>query len=191
MPHQKFDIARLERLNDPARLETQDPALLWRALGSPSPCTMVEIGAGTGLFAARFLEMSPGSVLYAVDIEPLMIEWMTANRPEVAEGRLRPVLGTETKVPLPDAVADLVFMLNLHHELADPPATYAEAHRVLRDGGQVLVVDWAPVESPGGPPFAMRVDAGTIARVLEDAGFTEVVTHPRLPYASLLTAVKP
>ena len=35
---------------------------------------IVEIGAGTGLFAARFARMAPGAIVYAVDLEPAMVE---------------------------------------------------------------------------------------------------------------------
>ncbi len=37
MPHEKFSVAHLERLNDPGRLETLPPAVMWEALGNPSP----------------------------------------------------------------------------------------------------------------------------------------------------------
>jgi SAM-dependent methyltransferase len=191
MAYEKFDIRKLERLNDPARFEQLDPAFMWAALGRPSPRTIVEIGAGTGMFAARFLSLAPGSVLHAVDLEPAMVEWMNANRPEAADGRLVPILGDETRVPLDDGIADLVFMVNLHHELADPAATYGEALRVLRSGGQVLVVDWAPIETPHGPPMAVRASADELATALTEVGFADVLSHSGLPWHSVVTAVRP
>ncbi len=190
MPYQKFDVRKLERLNDPGRFETLVPERMWEALGEPSPHVIVEIGSGTGLFAARFARMAPGAVVYAVDTEPLMIEWMEANRPEVAAARVRPLLAEETHIPLDDGIADLVTMINLHHELAEPDATYAEAFRLLREGGQVLVVDWSPGESEHGPPAAVRVSAETLADFLTRAGFSEVRRHATLPSHSMLTAQK-
>jgi SAM-dependent methyltransferase len=167
--YQKFDPRKLERLTDEGRFETLVPEAMWTALGNPIPRTIVEIGSGPGLFAARFAAMAPGATVYAVDTEPAMLEWMRANRPEVAEGSIVPVLAEETHVPLDDGIADLVTMLNLHHELADPAATYAEAFRLLADGGQILVVDWAPVETPHGPSLSVRVTAETLAAFLGDA----------------------
>lgn len=190
MAHEKFDIRKLERLNDPGRFESLDPARMWAAIGVPAPCTIVEIGAGTGLFAARFASLAPLAVVYATDIEPVMVEWMTANRPEVAAGRIAPVLSTETRVPLADGIADVAVMINLHHELSDPPGTYAEAYRLLNSGGTLLVVDWAPGESEHGPPRAIRASAETLARVMEAAGFTDVTVHPPLKAHSMLTGRK-
>ena len=190
MPHEKFDVTKLERLNDPARLEYLDPDVMWRALGSPTPGAIVEIGAGTGVFARRFAELAPGAQVYAADIEPAMIRWMAENIPPEVRGRLHPVLSRETAVPLPTGEADLVVTINLHHELADPLATYAEAMRLLRIDGQLLVADWAP-GAPGGPTEHIRVPAEQIAEILSRVGFQAVEIHSGLSRHSLVTGVKP
>jgi ubiquinone/menaquinone biosynthesis C-methylase UbiE len=188
--YQKFDARKLERLNDEGRFETLIPEAMWEALGDPLPRTIVEIGSGPGLFASRFATMAPQATVYAVDTEPVMVEWMRANLPAVAEGRVVPVLSEETRIPLSDGVADLVTMINLHHELAEPSATYAEAFRLLGDDGQVLVVDWAQLETPHGPSLSVRVSAETLVQFVNRAGFTDVRTHEGLPWHSMVTARK-
>jgi len=192
MAHQKFDVRKIARLDDVGRFETMKPDVMWDALGSPNPRVIVEIGAGTGLFAERFAALAPEATVYGVDTEEPMIEWMREHRNSVSEGRLIPVLSEETAVPLDDGIADLVTMLNLHHELADPAAIYREALRLLRPGGRMLVVDWAAAETPKGPPVHIRASGEQLAEHLENAGFTDVaVHHDRLPWHSLVTATRP
>jgi len=191
-PHQKFDLSKIARLDDVGRFETMRPEVMWDALGSPEPRCIVEIGAGTGLFSERFTEFAPHAIVYAADTEVAMLDWMREHRPGVATGRVVPVLSEETAVPLPDESADLVMMLNLHHELADPPAMYAEALRLLVSGGQLLLVDWAARETPKGPPLAIRATPEQLEEVVRRVGFTDVVTHEgALPWHNLLTAVRP
>ncbi len=190
MAHLKFDITRLERLNDAGRFEQLDPDRMWEALGSPRPSAIVEIGAGTGLFSARFAELAPGAVVYAVDAEPAMVQWMLENREGVAEGRIVPVLSSESSIPLPSATADVVVMINVHHELADPDATYREGARLLKPGGRMLVVDWAPRETPKGPPQSVRASAETLEATLASAGMCDVVVHPDLEWHHMLTACR-
>ncbi len=190
--HLKFDIAKLEKLNDTARFEQLPPDVFWRALGEPVDAhSIVEIGAGTGLFAAEFARLASAAIVHAADTEQTMVDWMTENRPEVAGGRIRPILSAETHVPLPDEIADVVYMINLHHELADPDATYADAFRLLGPDGRLLVVDWAPIDTPKGPPQAVRAAPETIRAQLLKAGFTGVRLLDDLPWHSMLTADKP
>lgn len=191
MAHQKFDISKLERLNDTGRFDTMIPSVMWSALGSPRPRIIVDVGAGTGLFAEKFAELAPEATVYAADMAPQMVEWMSENRAGVAVGRLVPLLSTETGVPRPDAQAQLVTMLNLHHELADPVALYTEALRLLEPGGQLLVVDWAARETPKGPPLAIRATFKTLHATMESAGFTHVLQHDGLPWHTLATARRP
>lgn len=189
----KFDPAKTAKLDDPRRLDDLRPDAMWAALGSPTDArVIVEIGSGTGIMSEQFALLAPSAVVYAADTQPAMLEWMSRVRSGLVEaGRLVPVLATETNVPLPDGVADIVVMVNLHHELEDAAASYRDALRLLAAGGQILVVDWAKRETPKGPPVAMRADADEIARQLRVVGFAEVRSHEGLPYHSLLTGCAP
>ncbi len=193
MTHHKFDIRKLEKLNDPARFESLPPDVFLPALGLPDgPSVIVEIGAGTGLFAEAFTERAPHAVVYVTDIAEEALEWIRAHRSGVAEGRIIPVAAEETRVPLPDGIADAVYMVNLHHELVDAAATYADAFRLLKPGGRLLVVDWAARETPKGPPPVSRVTAEQLASIIRVAGFTEVaVDEERLPWHVMAMAVRP
>ena len=190
MSHEKFDVARLESLNDPARFQTADPEVMWDALGRPAPSTIVEIGSGTGLYAERFASMAPGATVYAADIEPDMVKWMREHRAG-GDRPIVPLLAGETTVPLEDGIADIVLMLNLHHELADPRASYAEALRLLRPDGSLLVSDWLPDAPSERPPRHVRVSAEDIAGFLDDAGFIDVQTHAESDTHSLVTGRRP
>jgi ubiquinone/menaquinone biosynthesis C-methylase UbiE len=189
-PHLKFEPEKLERLNDPGRLDTLPPQVMWNALAVPSGSTLVEIGAGTGLFAAEFLGIDPSARVFATDVEPVMIEWMRDNRPEAVEGRIVPILSEESRTPLDAGIADGAYMIGVHHELADPDSLYAEAARLLKPGGRILVVDWLDRDTPRGPPMAVRVSAARLGTYLEAAGFTDIEAHPPLEMHSMVTATK-
>jgi SAM-dependent methyltransferase len=190
MTHGKFDPAKLDKLNDPARLARMDPPRLWAAAGIPDPSVIIEIGAGTGIFAEAFANFAPKATVYAVDTEPLMIGWMEAHRAPALGGRLVPLLATDETVPLPNGMADVVFLIDLHHELAAPDATYAEVYRLLAAGRKVVVVDWLRDNQSGGPPQEIRASEAEIAATLERTGFKHVATHEGPARHSLITAVK-
>lgn len=189
--HHKFDVTRLERLNDVGRFDTMRPDVMWQALGEPTPEVIVDIGAGTGLFTRRFAEMAPGATMHAVDTESVMLHWLGEHLDDDLRDRVHLVQSEESAVPLESSIAGLVLMLALHHELAVPLASYREALRILHPGGQLLVVDWRPGDTESGPPQQVRASADRIGEWLANAGFAEVTAHEGLPEHSLITARKP
>jgi ubiquinone/menaquinone biosynthesis C-methylase UbiE len=187
----KFDPAKTARLDDPGRFDDLRPDVMWAALGIDDPRSIVDVGAGTGLFSERFAELAPHATVYAVDRSVAMLDWVREHRGAlVGSGRVVPVLSDEVTVPLPDGIADAVVMINLHHELDDPLGTYREALRLLNVGGRLMVADWAPRETPKGPPLAVRVTPKRLEELLECVGFGDVHEHGGLPNHTLVTATR-
>ncbi len=186
----KFDPAKMERLNDPKRLEMLRPDLLWEALTSPSPRVAVDIGAGTGLVTAAFARLAPDARFYAVDVSEQMLDFMRSHLPSDVAGRITPVLSAEVDVPLPAGTADLVTMIGVYHELDDPEASVREARRLLGEGGRLLVVDWKKGAAAAGfgPSDESRVTAEEIAAQLSAAGFHDIEEHSTLEPFSVVTA---
>lgn len=185
----RFDPAKLDRLNDVGRLIDLVPDAMWRAFGTPNAETVVEIGAGTGMFAREFAERMSGGTVYAVDSEPVMLDWMRDHPSADAPASIVVTDADASRIPLPDGIADLVYTVNLHHELDDPAGMLAEAQRLLRDGGTVAVVDWKREATPKGPPMEHRVDATEIALQLAAAGFDDITGHDVLAYHNVVTGI--
>jgi ubiquinone/menaquinone biosynthesis C-methylase UbiE len=190
MEEKKFDPAKLHKLNDPGRLEYLDPALIWETLALSSPHVLVDIGAGTGFFAGPFAKRLAGGTVYACDISDVMIEWMKDNVLPATGDAVVPVKMEESRVPLPDGIADLVYMINLHHELEEPGKIIAEARRMLKEGGTLAIIDWKKEETPEGPPLSIRVTEENIRRQMAEGGFSDVAAHRVLKFHSFVTGKK-
>ncbi|MHB1341659.1 MAG: class I SAM-dependent methyltransferase [Coriobacteriia bacterium] len=192
MTSHRFDPAKLGKLNDVARLDDLVPDLMWEAFGAPDARVVVEPGAGTGMFAREFASrMLPGGTLYAADISSDMIMWMGEHLDSGNATEIVTLEADAAALPLEDSSAELLYTVNLHHELDDVPATLAEAFRILAPGGRIAIVDWKKEPTPKGPPMEIRVSAEEIAAHLLAAGFEDPVVHPVLRYHSVLTATRP
>jgi ubiquinone/menaquinone biosynthesis C-methylase UbiE len=190
MEEKKFDPAKLQKLNDPGRLESLNPELMWKTLNPGASGVLVDIGAGTGVFAALFARKMARGKVYACDISDVMISWMKENLPAELRERVVPIKMDESSVPLPEGVADIVYMINLHHELEEPEKIIAEAHRLLKEGGKLMIVDWKKEETPEGPPLSIRIAEDEIAGQMTRGGFSQVELHRGLRFHSFVTGVK-
>ena len=186
----KFDPKKLARLNDPRRLEYLNPEIIWEKVALENPALMIDIGAGTGFFALLFYRKMKKGKVYACDISDELLAWMKDNLPAESKGFVIPVKMEESCVPLPDCKADLVYMINLHHELEEPLRILEESRRLLGEGGKLMIIDWKKEETPEGPPLDIRVEEKTIEDQMRASGFTNITKHAVLPYHHFLIGEK-
>lgn len=190
MQSKKFDPKHIEKLNDPNRVKIQDPDLIWEKMALKSPRVLIEIGAGTGFFALPFSEKMATGKVYACDISDAMLAWMKSNFPEKYADAVIPTKMEESAVPLPDGCADLVYMINLHHELEEPERMMTETYRLLKSGAKIMIIDWDE-KAPFGPPPSIRVSEATIYAQMKAAGYVDIRMVDDLPYNHFLVAEKP
>lgn len=187
----KFNVSKVERLRDPERRTYLNPDMIWDAVATGEIATIVDIGAGIGFFAIPYACRIPHGRVYACDLEPEMIGHLEAEIASAGVSNVTAVLTEEVRVPLDDGIADVVLMVNLHHELDHPERSLAECRRLLRPRGRLAVVDWKPEETPSGPPVHVRITPQAVLEQLAAAGFQHAVAHSLLPYHYLITAETP
>ena len=94
--------------------------------------TLVDIGAGTGAFAAAFSDW--------FDLSVLAVEPSAAMRDQIPRTPAIQVLeGNASALPLPDESADAAWLSLVLHHIPDLGAAAHEIRRVLRPGAPVLI----------------------------------------------------
>ena len=187
----KFDVKKLERLRDPERLTYLNPDKIWSVIGRGDVKTVVDLGAGVGVFSIPFSRNIPAGTVFACDLSAEMLQHLEEALQAEAVENVVPVKTGEVAVPLDGGIADVVFMVNLHHEFDAPAESLRECRRLLRPGGLVAVIDWKPQETPSGPPLHVRVTPETVQKQLRGAGFEDVHSHDLLPHHYLITSRRP
>jgi ubiquinone/menaquinone biosynthesis C-methylase UbiE len=122
--------------------ETEVEAALSEVIAAAGPRDLLDIGTGTG----RMLEILGPRVVHALGIdqsrEMLAVARVNLERTGLANSTVR--LGDMYQLPLADASFDAVVIHQVLHYADRPAAAIAEAARVLRPNGVLVVVDFAP-----------------------------------------------
>lgn len=96
---------------------------------------VLDAGCGNGFFfdAARGMA-GPSAQLVGLDLSQRMLELARKHHPTL-------VRGDATRLPFADGAFDTVLARSLLHHLPDPDAGAREIARVLRPGGELIVLD--------------------------------------------------
>ena len=130
-------------LDRPDRDEREQPERVLDALQLAPGMTVADVGAGTGYFTVRLARrVGPTGHVYATEISPEMLRIVDAR---VSRERLPNVqlkLATATDAKLPARCCDLVLLVDVYHELSDPPAVMAGIRRALKETGRLALVEY-------------------------------------------------
>ncbi|SVB02404.1 uncharacterized protein METZ01_LOCUS155258 [marine metagenome] len=182
-----MDPARIERLRSPERLAYFDPAKIWQVLNPGQNSTVLDIGAGVGYVTLPFAKNYPSAKVYGCDILEGMVGLLARDATDLGLANLETILMQPNCVPLPDGIADVIVMAQLHHELDEPEALMAECHRLLNSSGTVAVVDWTDEDNGRSPAKGRRVPEATIRAHLSGAGFKDLGSHQVYEFHQFIT----
>lgn len=112
----------------------------------------VDFGSGSGGWALPLAKKLEDGTVFAVDVqeEPLSALQGKARAENIKN--IETILADVEKpiTQLGDETCDIVLMTNILFEVEDVKAVFEQAKRVLKPGGNLLVVEWKK-DSPFGP----------------------------------------
>ena len=180
MEHRFDDPERYAKsFDDPARDTWQMPGRVIDALGVAAEASVADIGAGTGYFSVRLAKAVRRGTVYAVDIEPSMLEYIRKRAETERLPNVVTVLAETTGPSLPKPV-DLVLVVDTYHHLPDRPRYFKDLRKALAEGGRVAIIDFR-MDSPEGPPREFRFEVDQIVDEMKQAGFRLDARHDFLP----------
>ena len=113
---------------------------------------VADVGAGSGYYTMLLSQaVGEGGRVYATDIQPEMLALIKKKLESTRTSNVEVVLGTPTESRLPDRAIDLVVMVDVYHELAQPQIFLRSLKRALKPDGRLVLIEfrkesaWVPI----------------------------------------------
>lgn len=179
--------AYIAMLEDPKRDSYQKPHEVLAALDLKDGETVADIGSGSGYFTLRFAaHVGDKGRVYAVDIDPEMVRHLNRRLRDGGVRNVQTVLAAANDPLLPDASVDRFVVVDTWHHI-DKRADYlALMKKMLKPGGQLVMIDFQKRDLPLGPPLAMKISRDDLVKELAAGGFRLAKEHTFLPYQYFL-----
>ncbi len=174
---EKFDPGNAHKLEDPQRLVELPPAVVIDLLQLDGAETVVDYGAGTGMYTIPLARALPHGRVVAVDAYAELLQRLEAKLDDELRARVQVVHTEADRVPLADGGADRVLLINVLHHIHDEPPALSEVQRLLRPGGRLVSIDFGHMERPVGPPKDHVLTTAAARDVLAGMGLRELAVH--------------
>lgn len=164
-------------LERPEREDEEKPAKLLEILALKPGMAVADLGAGSGYYSFRAAKLvAPGGKVFAVDIQPQMIDLIKKKAKAEGVANVEAVKCTATDPKLAPGSCDLIFMVDVYHELNYPFEVGEKLVAALKPGGRLAFVEYR-LEDPKVP--IKLVHKMSERQVIREASAFPELSHTR------------
>lgn len=182
--------AYIGALEDPKRDAYQKPHEVIHALDLKPGEVIADIGAGSGYFTFHLARhVGDNGKVYAVDVSPDMILHMNRRIRELKANNVITLLADPDDPLLPDRSVNRFFFSDSWHHIENQSKYLSLMKRMLKPGGEIVMIDFHKKDLPVGPPMNMKIGREEVIKQLESNGYRFIKEHTFLPYQYFLVFV--
>jgi len=179
--------AYIGALEDPQRDAYQKPHEVLTALNIKPGEIIADIGAGSGYFTFRLSHfVGDKGKVYAVDVSPDMILHINRRIRELKTNNVVTLLADPDDPLLPDRSVNRFFFSDSWHHIENQSKYLSLMKRMLKPGGEIVMIDFHKKELPVGPPMQMKIAREDLIKQLDGNGYRLTKEHAFLPYQYFL-----
>ncbi len=130
-------------LDRPEREEEEHPDQALEAIGIRRGMVVADVGAGSGVMTFKMAKLvGPSGKVYAVDIQPEMLEILQSRAQRDKVTNIQTVLDTVSDPKLPAGAIDLILMVDVYHEFSQPQAMLDHMREALKPNGRLVLLEY-------------------------------------------------
>ncbi len=161
----------IKKFENEDRIKELNPKQTLKNAGFKKNMSLADIGAGTGIFTFAAAKISKNHI-YAFDVSDEMIEILTFRKNKFKAHNVVIKKVTSPSLPQSDNSCDCAVMCSVLHHLDNKEFMLSEIHRILKQNGRYISIDFHKSKTPSGPPEQFRMSEEEIITLCENAGFS-------------------
>lgn len=177
-------------LERPEREQEERTSLLIGNMALEPTDVVADIGAGSGYHVLKMAPLVNNGAVYAVDIQPEMLEAIKTNPKARAYSNINLVLGSTETVNLPENSIDKVLMVDVYHEFSYPYEMLLSIKKALKPNGKIYLIEYRGEDSSVPIKPLHKMTEAQAIKELESAGFTLEVNMNNLPWQHCMVFIK-
>ena len=177
----------ISALEDPKRDAYQKPHEVLTALNIKPGEVIADIGAGSGYFTFRLSHhVGDKGKIYAVDVSPDMVRHVNRRIRETNATNVVTTLADNDDPLLADRSVNRFFICDVWHHVENQSKYLSLMKKMLKPGGEIVMIDFHKKELPFGPPMQMKIAREDLIKQMEANGFKLSKEHTFLPHQYFL-----
>jgi len=145
-------------------------------LGVSAGMRIADLGAGSGVFTIP-LGRAAGATgkVFAIDIDAGLLAIVTEKAKAAGLANILPIIAGPMDPKVPEPV-DLIFICDTMHHLPSQAEYVRQFGRLLKPGGRVAIIDFAPGRWPSGHE-SFTITPAHVDGWMKAAGFARTASH--------------
>jgi len=144
--------------------------------------TIADIGAGSGFHVFKMAPLAKNCLVYAVDIQPEMLEAIELKKRSKKVSNVETVLGSEKSINLPKNSLDKILLVDVYHEFSYPAEMVESIKNALKPNGQLFLIEYRGEDSSVPIKKIHKMTEKQSIAEMEVAGFKLIENIDNLPW---------
>lgn len=104
--------------------------------------TIADIGAGSGYHTFKMARLASEGFVYAVDIQPEMIQAISVKQSEQQMNNIQTIQGSEKSINLDENSVSKILLVDVYHEFNFPKEMVESMHKSLTSDGKIYLIEY-------------------------------------------------
>ena len=104
--------------------------------------TIADIGAGSGYHTFKMAKLASEGFVYAVDIQPEMLQAISAKQSEQQVNNIQTIQGSEKSINLDENSVSKILLVDVYHEFNFPKEMIESMHKSVTSDGKIYLIEY-------------------------------------------------